>query len=411
MNNMKKNVLWNAIGTTFNSFNSLFFMIIVTRLNGMSDSGVFTLAFSLACLFCLLAGYEGRVFQVTDTSGEFNDREYILHRYFTSFLAILIVVGYGMIMKYDRFQMLVVFELCLMKILEMLADVYYGILQKNSRLYQVGFSLFIKAILSVLTFFVVDLLTRNLVIACACLDLIWLLILFIYDIPKARKCISKDPVSFKKSMKIFKSGFFAFSILFLSIYLVNAPKYALDGRVDSSLQAVFGIILMPATFLSLAVQYIIQPVLNNLASFFADNQIQKFRKTVQKVVFMIGCIGLPILVVAFFLGIPVLNILYNIDISNYRNELMFILLGAIFYSISTLLSAALTTVRHTFVQFVVFLVSSVFGFVISILLIHSFGITGASIAYLLIMVFQLLLYIGSYFLIMRKLSKECEDRA
>ena len=70
---MKKNVIWNAIGTTFNSFNSLFFMIIVTRMNGIDQSGVFTMAFSLACLFCIFAGYEGRVYQVTDVNADFSD--------------------------------------------------------------------------------------------------------------------------------------------------------------------------------------------------------------------------------------------------------------------------------------------------------------------------------------------------
>ena len=33
--NLKKNFIWNMIGMTLNSFNSLFFMIIVTRLNNL----------------------------------------------------------------------------------------------------------------------------------------------------------------------------------------------------------------------------------------------------------------------------------------------------------------------------------------------------------------------------------------
>ena len=76
-NNTKKNVIWNMIGTTANAFNSLFFMIIVTRINGLKDSGVFTLAFSLACLFCFIGNYEGRVFQVTDVKQDFSNKEYI----------------------------------------------------------------------------------------------------------------------------------------------------------------------------------------------------------------------------------------------------------------------------------------------------------------------------------------------
>ena len=50
------------LGTTFNTFNSLFFMMIVTRVNGLEDSGVFTLAVYFTCLFCLIGGYEGGVY-------------------------------------------------------------------------------------------------------------------------------------------------------------------------------------------------------------------------------------------------------------------------------------------------------------------------------------------------------------
>ncbi len=55
-NNTKKNVIWNMIGTTANAFNSLFFMIIVTRINGLKDSGIFYTCFfiGLFVLFLLV---------------------------------------------------------------------------------------------------------------------------------------------------------------------------------------------------------------------------------------------------------------------------------------------------------------------------------------------------------------------
>ena len=42
------------LGTGFNSFNSLFLMIIVTRLNGIKDAGIFTLGFSTACILFVI---------------------------------------------------------------------------------------------------------------------------------------------------------------------------------------------------------------------------------------------------------------------------------------------------------------------------------------------------------------------
>ena len=54
---------------------------------------------------------------------------------------------------------------------------------------------------------------------------------------------------------------------------------------------------------------------------------------------------------AFLLGVPILSLLYGIDISSYKTLLMLIIAGGVLYSFSTLLSAALTTIRYTFIQF------------------------------------------------------------
>ena len=40
----KKNFIWNTLGTGLNAFNSLFFMIIATRINGVEKAGVFSIA-------------------------------------------------------------------------------------------------------------------------------------------------------------------------------------------------------------------------------------------------------------------------------------------------------------------------------------------------------------------------------
>ena len=48
MSNIKKNFIWNMIGSVVNSFTSLIFLIIVTRINGVEQAGIFTFAFSIS---------------------------------------------------------------------------------------------------------------------------------------------------------------------------------------------------------------------------------------------------------------------------------------------------------------------------------------------------------------------------
>ena len=46
--NLKLNAIWNTLGITVNSFNSLFFLIIINRVNGVEIAGIFSFAFSIA---------------------------------------------------------------------------------------------------------------------------------------------------------------------------------------------------------------------------------------------------------------------------------------------------------------------------------------------------------------------------
>lgn len=404
-NQFRKNFIWNIIGTSFNAFNSLFFMIIVTRINGMTESGIFTLAFSLACLLCIIGGYEGRVFQVTDINKEFNDKEYIVHRLITTLLMMTIAFLYTLVKSYDIEKMVITLLLCGMKALEVIADVFYGIVQKNNALYKVGYSLAAKSILSVLFFFIIELFTQNLIYACVSLVLVWSIILLFYDIPQASTFINrKDHIKLDKIILIFRSGFFAFSILFLSMYLINAPRYALDGRVSESLQAIFGIILMPATVISLCAQYLLQPFLGKLSESYKNNNKIAFKKIINFIFIIIFIIGILAVLFCCFLGIPILNMIYGVSLDDYVIHLIIIIIGAICYALGTLLSTALTTIRKTFVQFIIYIITSCFGFLISIFLINDYGLYGATLAYLFIMILQFALYFIFYKIIISKIE-------
>ena len=63
----KKNFIWNIIGTGFNAFNSLFFMIAITRINGVDNAGIYTIAYSTACILYMIGIYAGRIYQVTES--------------------------------------------------------------------------------------------------------------------------------------------------------------------------------------------------------------------------------------------------------------------------------------------------------------------------------------------------------
>lgn len=395
--NFKKNFIWNMFGMTFNSFNSLFYMIIITRINGTNDAGIFTLAFSIACLVFYIGTYAGRVYQVTDSSKIVSTSDYVVHRLIAFGILIITSFVYSLIMGYSNQKLIIVLLLCLLKGLEALSDVFYGILQKNDYLYKAGFSLTIKSLLSITVFFVTDIASHNVVLSILSMILVWGLMLLFYDIPSSYRIekfnwnVNKENIFF-----LFKDGFFVFLINFFSVYIVNAPKYAADGVLTNSMQAVFGIVLMPATLVSLAVQYLIQPYLKKMAIYYERGDINGFNNIIMKLFLFTVVFGIVCLVGAYILGIPVLSLVYGINLIEYRIQLEIIILGAIFYSLSIILSAAMITTRYTFIQFLIYVLTAIIGFVLSNFFISIFKLNGAVLSYILIMLTQFILYISSY---------------
>lgn len=395
-NTFKKNFIWNMIGATLNSFNSMFFMIAITRINGTEESGVFTLLFSVANLLFNIGIYAGRTFHVTDKTNKFSDTEYVIHRIITVIIMFICAVVYCYIKHLDIYRMTLLLLLCVMKCLEALSEIFYGVLQKHEELYKSGISLTVKAISSLIAVILIDLWIHNILIAFVIVDMICLCMTVFYDLSNSKKYLSKT-YSLKKVFALFPAGFYAFAFYFLNVYLANAPKYALDGRVSSSEQAMFSIVLMPATLINLCAIYLLQPYMNRLGVLYAEKRIMEFRKLMRKIIILILGIGCIAFVCATFLGVPVLNLVYGVDISNYLSSLQIIIVGATLIAIVTVLSTALMTFRNTKAQFYIYIIVSSVIFLCSGLLVNEFGTIGATYAYFISTILQLVFYLIAYY--------------
>ena len=407
--NFNKNFIWNIIGTTFNSFNSLFFMIIVTRINGTNDAGIFTLAFSTACILYIIGVYAGRIFQVTEKEN-INDKEYIVNRIITTILMVIISIGFVLIKGYDIYKAIVFIVICIYKALEAFSDVLYGVLQKNDLLHKVGKSFFAKAILSLVTFLLVDLITNNVIIASLMIIISNLIVICTYDFINVGKLIKKEEkIQFKNVFRIYKTGFFVFAISFLGLYIMNAPKYAIDDYLNEHIQAIYGIIIMPATVVGLFAQFIIHPYLNTIVKLYNDYEIEKIKKLVTRIIGAISLIGIICIAGAYLLGIPVLEFIYGLELQEYRWNLAFIILASTLSVIGTVYSSVLTTIRKTFSQFVIYCIVTVIAIISSYVLTFKFEINGATVAYFVIMASQFILYCVCTNIILTKMQKKNEE--
>ncbi len=139
-----KNFIWNSLGTGINSFNSLFFLIIVTRVNDIQTAGIFSIAYATATILYTLAMYSGRLCQVTDIENKIKDKDYITNRFITCILMLVGATGFLCIKQYPTFKTTIFALLAIFKGLEAFSDILYGVMQKNDILYKSGQSLTLK---------------------------------------------------------------------------------------------------------------------------------------------------------------------------------------------------------------------------------------------------------------------------
>ena len=401
-NNSRKNFIWNFLGLTINSFNSLFYLVIINRINGGKEAGIFTFAFSLITLFYFIGIYFNRAYQIS--TDKYNNKEFLINRFISCVLMLVVCIIFCVIKDYSFYKVMIIMLICIFRLLEAFADIFYGMEHKDGLLYKAGQSMFYKSILSLIGFLICDLLTHNIMLSITIVIIINIIGIIFYDIKNAKKYIERE-YKWKNVLAIYKIALPIFIFSFLNVYLVNASKYSLDNYSTAEIQNIFGIILMPGTIISLFSSYIINPYITQLKDDYKNKKIKSFNKLILKISAFIFIFGLFCILGIYLLGVPILKLLYGINLSNYKLELVMIIIGAIFLTLTAVISAGLTILEKNYIQMYIYIIDAIISLFLTRVLVANYKIFGASLEYMLIMIIHYAIFIFFYFYYCGKIKK------
>ena len=403
--NVKKDFIFNTIGTGINAFNSLFFMIIATRINGVSDAGIFTFAFSTAALFQIIGVYSGRIYQITDNTKATNE-DYLVNKVITCVIMFVVSILFILLRGYTGKKMLVILILCIYRTLEAFSEVIYAYFQKNYELYKVGISLVLKNVLGLIVFLTINIFTRNLIYSTLGLVLNYILIMLSYDFKIFRNNFIKlRKINLNNQKKIFSLGFSTFLLSFLLMYIVNIPRYVIDFKMSDASSSIFGILIMPASVVVLIAQFILHPFLMKINDFLIHKDYKNLKKNVMNICLVTSAFGIFATFIAYLIGIPILEFIYGISLKKYLMALIVVLIGATLYGVVSILSNILVAMRIASKQIIISFVVSIFSLFISICFINSLGVNGACYGYTITMLLDIILYIVLFAITEKKLEK------
>lgn len=394
-NSPKKDFIWNAVGLTLNACNSLFFLIVVRFINGLDVAGIFTYAFALCVFLYAFAIYYNRSFQVSDAKNRFSFSDYLTCRVVTSILSLIAILAFALINQFSVFELTIILLLSGFRIVEAISDCFYGAIQKKQKLYQTGISLSLKAIFGLLAFTIIDFITTDLALAILALIIVNLIFFFAYDLTNYRKLYSiKIKLGFTHLRSILKACLPVFIFSALAIYLANCQKYILPYFASSELQAIFGILIMPATFLSLVGSYLINPFINLFTTHHTQKNYAQYTVATKKLLAAMVGIGVLVLIVCYFIGIPLLELIFQLDLSAYQGALQLVILASVFSAITMILSSLLTILGENRRQTYLYLLATIVATVAAIILIPAAPISGAVHSFLISNSLLVVLYLA-----------------
>lgn len=388
---------WNMIGSMLNAFQSVIMLMILTRILNLYEAGVYTLAYASANLFLNIGKYGMRNFQVSDVHHEYTFYDYRNSRIISTIAMFVVSVLYTIFATvqngYSADKTQVILWMCIFKLVDSVEDVYLGFYHQNNRLDVAGKIMAIRMALMILTYGVCLFIFKNQLTALIISTVTTALVL-VYFIAITFPSFKEYAIKGEKS-KVWPLLYVClplFACAFLSFYIGNAPKYAIDSLLSDELQACYGFIAMPVFVIGLLNNFIFAPMITKMSLQWATGDKRAFRKSMWLQILVVLGITVVCEVGAYILGIPVLSILYNTDLTDYKLELLILLLGGGFLALSGLLGNIMTIIRIQKYQTIGFGIVSVSIFFLATVFVQSYGMLGGALCYLLHMMLLCLIF-------------------
>lgn len=381
---------WNSVSGLMFAMQSAVMLIVITRTNGLEDAGVFSIAYAIASLMSFIGEYGVKKYQVSDIHEEVSFIDYHSHRVISC--AVMLICSmlyalYGLVFgQYSNEKFWVVVFVCLLKLVEAYADVFYGRYQQARRLDVAAKTNSFRIAVAMIACMISLAITHNLLISV----IVWFIVALIAMMMSSILVINDfATLGFRFNKDVFiritKECFPLFVGSFLLLYVGNAPKYAIDACMDDKAQACYNFIFMPVFVIGLLANFVFNPILVKLADEWSAGHVKTFKKMVIRQVGVIAAITLLAIAVALTIGCPVLGWLYNANLAEYKLCLTVLMVGGGMLALVNFFTVVVTVVRGQKHLIFGYIGVAIVAKIMSNYFVSKYGIMGASGLYTALM--------------------------
>lgn len=374
----KSEIIWNTLGSFVESLLSAILLMFCTRLNGTEIAGMFSISFATATILNSIGDFGIRIYQVTDTNRKYKFEDYLLARIVVVISMVIIGIIFVNFSGYTLEKLWICISLIAFKVIDNLSETYQGEFQLRDRLDLGGKSMVIRVLSSLVMFFIADMITKNVIISCVALVATNLILFLIWDVRILSK-LQKIEIKFNKlHIKEILAECFPLAIsTCLSLYIINATKYAIDNFGDYTMQTYFNVIYMPTFVINLVSAFVIKPFLKPFGDLWNNREYFKFIKSIICIILILAGATVCIDIACALFGVPLLSFIYGIEITPFKMEMILLVVSGFFYASSTVILYALSTIRKQKLTTVAYIITAIITLIVSNICVSKWQMKGA----------------------------------
>ncbi|MBC8290191.1 MAG: lipopolysaccharide biosynthesis protein, partial [Planctomycetes bacterium] len=184
---LKRGFAWMFAGNLVFTATQWGMLAVLTKLTSDVVSGQYGMGLSLSTPVFMFAGLDLRLLQVTDSERRYRFSACLTLRLLCGGLGLVIVLGLGFAWGYDAATLAVIMAVAFGKLIELISDTYYGLIQTHERLDSVSRSLILHGVTSSAGFIAVLSLTGSVFASCLVYAAGRAAVLLLYDLTATKR--------------------------------------------------------------------------------------------------------------------------------------------------------------------------------------------------------------------------------
>ena len=344
-NKTVKNTIYNTIGTFAYFFFQWITTVVVVRLTGYKDAGVFSLVVSFTNVFGFISRYGMRNYQISDYNDVFSNHQYLGARIWTTGIAIAGFFIVSLFCGFDAYTYVCALAYMIFKLLESLTDYLFAIFQKLDKYKEMAISYILKGILPLLGFIGCLWMFKSLLSAICCMALLYAAIVLCYDFPcvKARKTLR---VSFQGNKKILSACLPLMLATLITPYMTFIIRFFIEKLYGEEMLGYYSSISMVVvvmTTLAGSVWYVIIPI---ISKHYTEENFGAIIRMLIGILLAIAGIGVVVIALGEWLGPWAFRLVFGSEILAYMYLLAPVLIASILLTATAFFSTVLIPLQR-----------------------------------------------------------------